>query len=74
MPDIDFQEIISSPVAAYDEGLRFFMGQGTLNETLRRIAKDLETRGIDYSLIDAVALNQYDYRHFTEDLDLLLTR
>src|SRR5688500_11714667 len=74
MPDIDFQEIISSPVAAYDEGLRFFMGQGTLNETLRRIAKDLEARGIDYSLIGAVALNQYGYRRFTEDIDLLLTR
>lgn len=70
----DFQKIISNPVLAYQEGLRFFMGEGTLNETLRRVTKDLENRGIDYSLIGAVALNQHGYRRFTEDIDLLLTR
>jgi predicted nucleotidyltransferase len=70
----DFQQIIQSPVLAYQEGLRFFMGEGILNETLRRVAQDLENRGIDYSLIGAVALNNYGYRRFTEDIDLLLTR
>ncbi len=74
MVTTDFQEIISSPVLAYEEGLRFFMGKGTLNETLRKLAKDLENRGIDYSVIGAVALNQHGYRRFTEDIDLLLTR
>jgi len=74
MPLTDFQQIITSPVLAYQEGLRFFMGEGTLNETLRRVAKDLENRGIEYSLIGAVALNQHGYRRFTEDIDLLLTR
>jgi hypothetical protein len=74
MQNVDFQEIISSPVLAYEEGLRFFMGKGTLNETLRKIAKDLESRGIDYSVIGAVALNQHGYRRFTEDIDLLLTK
>lgn len=74
MQNIDFQKIISSPVLAYDEGLRFFMGQGTLNEVLRKIAKDLENKGIDYNLIGAVALNQHGYRRFTEDIDLLLSR
>ncbi len=74
MQNVDFQEIISSPVLAYEEGLRFFMGKGTLNETLRNITKDLENRGIDYSVIGAVALNQHGYRRFTEDIDLLLTR
>jgi hypothetical protein len=70
----DFQKTISSPVAAYDEGIRFFMGQGTLNETLRRIVKDLENRGIEYSVIGAVALNQHGYRRFTEDIDLLVSK
>ena len=70
----DFQKIIDSPVAAYDEGLRFFMGEGTLNETLRRVAKDLDTHQIDYNVIGAVALNQHGYRRFTEDIVLLLTR
>lgn len=74
MPNIDFQQIIESPVLAYQEGLRFFMGEGTLNETLRRVAKDLENHGIEYVVIDAVALNNHGYRRFTEDIDLLLTK
>lgn len=70
----DFQQIISSPVSAYQEGLRFFMGEGILNETLRRVVGDLEKKDIDYNVIGAVALNQYGYRRFTEDIDLLLTK
>ena len=49
------------------------MGEGTLNETLRRVAKDLENHGIEYSVIGAIALNNYGYRRFTEDINLLLT-
>jgi len=74
MPTTDFQQIISSPVSAYQEGLRFFTGEGILNETLRRVAGDLEKSGIDYIVIGAVALNQHGYRRFTEDIDLLLTK
>ncbi len=70
----DFEQIIASPVAAYDEGLRFFMGEGILNETLRRVAKDLENHQIDYSIIGAIARNQFGYRRFTEDINLLLTK
>ena len=69
----DFQQVIASPTAAYQEGLRFFMGEGILNETLRRVTKDLENHQISYSVIGAVALNQHGYRRFTEDIDLLLT-
>lgn len=72
--NIDFQKTVQSPVSAYQEGLRFFMGEGILNETLRRVVHDLENRRIEYSLIGAVALNQHGYRRFTEDIDLLLTR
>jgi hypothetical protein len=70
----DFQQIISSPVSAYDEGLRFFMGEGTLNEVLRKITKDLENKGISYNVIGAIALNQHGYQRFTQDIDLLLSR
>jgi hypothetical protein len=63
-----------SPTAAYDEGLRFFAGEGMVNNTLRRIAKDLDSKDIDYTVIGAVALNQHGYRRFTEDIDLLLTK
>jgi predicted nucleotidyltransferase len=70
----DFQKILESPVAAYQEGLLFFMGEGILNETLRRVTKDLENRGIEYSVIGAVALNNHGYRRFTEDVFLLLSK
>ncbi|MBA3786489.1 MAG: hypothetical protein H0X15_13320 [Acidobacteria bacterium] len=70
----DFQQVIASPLTAYQEGLRFFMGEGILNDTLRRVTKDLENHQIDYSVIGAVALNQHGYRRFTEDINLLLTK
>lgn len=58
----------------YAEGLRYFMGEGTLNKTLVRLANDLDERGIDYVVIGAVALLAYGYRRFTEDIDLVMTR
>jgi hypothetical protein len=70
----DFQETISSPSAAFDEGLRFFAGKGMLNNALTEIVRRLNELGIDYAAIGAVALNQYGYRRFTEDIDLLLTK
>jgi hypothetical protein len=70
----DFQNVIASPVAAYAEGIRFFSGQGMVNNALRRITEDLTRHGIDYTVIGAVALNQHGYRRFTEDIDLLLTK
>ena len=57
MEQPDFQDVVSSPTAAFDEGLRFFAGKGMLNTTLSRIARTLEKRGIDYVVIGAVALN-----------------
>src|SRR5437870_11736591 len=74
MEPTDFQEVVSRPTAAFDEGLRFFAGKGMVNTTLKRIAQRLEDHGIDYVVIGAVALNQHGYRRFTEDIDLLLTR
>ncbi len=71
---IDFQEILASPTQTYQEGLRFFMNEGVLNETLRRIVKDLNRHEIEYVTIGAISLNQHGYRRFTEDIDLLLTK
>lgn len=71
---IDYQTLVSSPVAAYAEGLRFFNGTGMLNDALSRLVRDLEREGIDYAVMGAIALNQHSYRRFTEDIDLLLTR
>lgn len=42
MPPLDFQSIVASPTAAYEEGVAFFRGKGIMNETLRRLAADLQ--------------------------------
>jgi hypothetical protein len=57
----------------YAEGLRYFMGEGTLNKTLTRLSADLEEHGIAYAVIGAVALLAHGYPRFTEDIDLVMT-
>ncbi len=57
----------------YAEGLRYFMGQGSLNNTLAQLTNDLKEHGIDYMVIGAVALLAHGYPRFTEDIDLVLT-
>ena len=57
----------------YAEGLRYFMGEGTLQGTLAQVAADLKRHGIDYMVIGAVALMAHGYPRFTEDIDLVLT-
>jgi hypothetical protein len=71
---LDFQEILTQPTSAYEEGLRFFRGVGLMNQTLKQLAKDLDNRKIPYSIIGAVALNQHGYQRFTQDIDVLMTR
>jgi hypothetical protein len=70
----NFEQVIASPTAAFDEGLAFFRGQGMLNNALTRIVADLERNGIGYAVIDAIAMNQHGYKRFTEDIDLLMTK
>ncbi|MBA3243465.1 MAG: nucleotidyl transferase AbiEii/AbiGii toxin family protein [Acidobacteria bacterium] len=57
----------------YAEGLRYLMGQGTLNGALARLSEDLGRHGIDYMVIGAVALMAHGYPRFTEDIDLVMT-
>ncbi|HYK19155.1 MAG TPA: hypothetical protein VEV42_00355 [Pyrinomonadaceae bacterium] len=57
----------------YAEGLRYFMGEGTLNKTLARLSNDLKEHDIDYAVIGAVALLAHGYPRFTEDIDLVMT-
>ncbi len=58
----------------YAEGLRYFMGEGTIQGTLARVSADLKQHGIDYVVIGAVALMAHGYPRFTEDIDLVLTK
>lgn len=57
----------------YTEGLRYFTGEGNLNQTLAQLTADLKRTGIDYMVIGAVALFAHGYRRFTENIDLVLT-
>lgn len=57
----------------YAEGLRYFMGEGSLQGTLARLSSDLKEHGIDYMVIGAIALLAHGYPRFTEDIDLVLT-
>ena len=63
----------ASVIDRYEEARRYFMGEGTLNKTLARLSTDLETHGIDYMVIGAVALLAHGYPRFTEDIDLVMT-
>ena len=70
----DFQTLMSSPTAAYAEAVRFFNGNGMLNDALSRLVRDLESHEIDYAVIGAVALNQHGFQRLTVDIDVLLTK
>jgi hypothetical protein len=65
--------IDTGPVEMFEEGRRYFMGKGRLNNTLARLSRDLEDHGIDYVVIGAVALRAHGYPRFTENIDLLMT-
>jgi hypothetical protein len=58
----------------YAEGLRYFMGEGGLNNALARLCEDLDRHRIDYMVIGAVALMAHGYPRFTEGIDLVMTR
>lgn len=58
----------------YAEGLRYLMGEGSLNNALAQLCEDLREHGIDYMVIGAVALMAHGYPRFTEDIDLVMTR
>src|SRR5215831_2283878 len=64
---------MQSVVGIYAEGRRYFMGEGLLNNALSRLVADLRGHGIDYLIIDALALMAYGYPRFTEDIDVVVT-
>src|SRR5438552_2573074 len=62
-----------SIIDRYAEALRYFMGKGSLNNTLAQLTGDLKEHGIDYMVIGAVALMAHGYPRLTEDIDLVFT-
>ncbi len=61
-------------IETFEEGLRYFMGEGELNKTVAKLGRDLDQRGIEYAIIGAVALTAHGYPRFTSDVDLILTK
>lgn len=59
---------------ALTEGSLFFEGRGSVQESLARIVKRLEDRGVPYAIAGGMALFLHGYRRFTEDVDILVTR
>lgn len=49
------------------------MKEGDVYQTLRNLVERLDSEGIDYAVIGAMALVAHGYRRFTEDVDILLT-
>ena len=51
---------------------RFFMGQGEAQKALLKLTAILESEGIPYAIIGALALNEYGHRRATVDVDIIL--
>jgi len=69
----DFERILASPTETFEEGLRFFRGEGLMNAAITRLAEDLNAHKIAYCAIDASAMNLHGYRRFTPRIDILMT-
>jgi hypothetical protein len=51
---------------------RFFVGQSEAQRAAQRIVGILESEGIPYAVIGALALNEYGHRRVTVDVDLVM--
>jgi len=49
------------------------MQAGKVHQALRRLAQHLDREGIDYALVEGMALNLWGYTRETVDIDILLT-
>jgi hypothetical protein len=56
------------------ESEAFFMKEGKVHTTLKRLSQNLDDEGIPYVVIRGMALNLWGYSRETVDVDLLLTR
>jgi hypothetical protein len=49
------------------------MGEADVQRALEKLVRTLDTQGIPYAIIGAMALNEFGYRRVTVDVDVLLT-
>lgn len=55
------------------EGDMFFQGDGSVRNTLKRIAQRLDELGIDYAVAGGMCLARHGFQRFTQDVDILVT-
>jgi hypothetical protein len=67
-------ELDRDPRWALSEGSRFFEGKSAVQEALAKITKRLNELGISYRVAGDMALFHHEYRRFTEDVHLLVSR
>jgi hypothetical protein len=58
---------------ALSEGSRHFDEKSAVHETLREVARRLDSLGISYAVVGGMALFLHGFRRFTEDVDVLVT-
>ena len=51
----------------------FFMEKGAIHETMRRLAQRLDEEGIEYVIVEGMALAAHGYVRLTLDVDVLIT-
>ncbi len=56
------------------EGSRFFDGTNKVHVTMQNLARRLKELQIPYAVVGGMALTRYEYRRFTDDLDVLVTK
>lgn len=66
--------IRQTPWRFLEEGDKFFMGSGNVNQALRDLARRLDEGGIPYAIVGAIALGHHGLERFTVDVDVLITK
>jgi hypothetical protein len=56
------------------ESGRFFEGESSLHETLRKLRAKLDELGIPYVVLGGIALTAHGYTRTTDDIDVLVTK
>ncbi len=56
------------------EGSMYFEERSAVHTTLRNLVKELNELGLDYAIVDGMAMFLHGFRRFTEDVDVLVTR
>jgi hypothetical protein len=51
---------------------RFFMGEAEVQAAARKLVEILESEGLPYAVVGALALNEYGHRRVTVDVDLVM--